>query len=200
MVKLRKNMTVEQFENGYFYASELRDFAKRLGIKAGSLRKNELEEHIKAFLSGSRVAADLPKIVPNRKNSGMRDRLDAEEYIVNYVSDKKTKEFLLKEIAKIDNKLINKSGQWYWLNDWRKDQIARNRKIRYKDLIKRLYQLMTTPGRLPRIPSTRFNNFITDFLEDPANKGKTRKQAMDAWEKLKLMRVPKTYQAYKDNI
>ncbi|MDC9580531.1 hypothetical protein PSI15_02915 [Xenorhabdus sp. PR6a] len=194
--KLYRNMSVEEFEKGYFYATELKAFAKELGIDVGTLRKNEVEDHIKARLSGS-DDTPLPKGVPNRKTSGSRDRLSPDSYIVNYVSDKATKTFLKEEISKRDPDLKDKSGQWYWLNDWRKEQIRNNRKITYRELIDRLYELMTTKGRLPRIPSTRFNNFITDFLVAPENEGATRQEAMDEWERLKKIPVQKNYQEYK---
>jgi len=189
-------MSVEEFDKGYFYATELKAFAKELGVDVGTLRKNEVEDHIKACLSESKDTP-LPKSVPNRKTGGSRDRLSPDSYVVNYVDDKATKTFLKEEISKRDADLKDKSGQWYWLNDWRKEQIRNNRKITYRKLIDRLYELMSTKGRLPRIPSTRFNNFITDFLGDPDNKEATRQKAMDEWERLKKMPVQKNYQEYK---
>jgi hypothetical protein len=194
--RLYNNMSVEEFEKGYFYAAELKAFAKKLGIDVGTLRKNEVESHIKTHLSSNRDAP-LPKSVSNRKTNGNRDRLLPDSYIVNYVSDKKTKAFLMQEVSKRDPDVKNKSGQWYWLNDWRKEQIRSNRKITYLALIDRLYELITNEGRLPRIPSTRFNNFITDFLADPENDGATRQEALGEWERLKKMPVQKNYQEYK---
>ena len=89
MSKLYRNMSVEEFEKGYFYATELKSFAKELGIDVGTLRKNEVEDHIKARLSGSKDTP-LPKSVSNRKTGGSRDRLSPDSYVVNYVSDKAT--------------------------------------------------------------------------------------------------------------
>jgi hypothetical protein len=59
-------MSLEDFNNHYFYAKELQAFAKTLGIKVGSLKKNELEAHIRAYLAGDQMAM-LPQSVPNRK-------------------------------------------------------------------------------------------------------------------------------------
>jgi len=40
-------MTATQFDNGYWYATELKDFAERIGIPSASkLRKDELETAI----------------------------------------------------------------------------------------------------------------------------------------------------------
>ncbi|MEG9883471.1 MAG: hypothetical protein V6Z86_02410 [Hyphomicrobiales bacterium] len=189
-------MSVVAFEKGYFYVAELKAFARELGIAVGSLRKNEVEAHIKARLSGE-AGVSLPKSVSNRKTTGDRDILSPDSRIINYVDDKATKAFLKREITKRNPALKDKSGQWYWLNDWRKEQIKRNRALTYRDLIDRLYALMTTKGKLARIPSTRFNNFMTDFLADPDNIGATRREAMAAWEKLKKLPVGKTYREYK---
>ncbi|MDF7671200.1 hypothetical protein PT276_08350 [Orbaceae bacterium ESL0721] len=196
MRKLHKNMSIEEFECGYFYATELKMFAKELNINIGSLRKNEIEEHIKAYLLGCNKI-ELPKNIENRQTKGERDKLLPDAYVVNYVSDKKTKMFLKTEITKIDSTIKDKSGQWYWLNDWRKQQIRDNQKITYKHLIDHLYNLMKTEGKLPRIPSTRFNNFITDYLADSDHTGATRQAAIDAWERLKTLPAEKNYQAYK---
>lgn len=197
MGRLNRNMSIEEFDNNYFYAIELKEFAKSLGINVGCLRKNELEEHIKAHLSG-KINPLLPKNVSNRKTSGSRDKLATDSLIVNYVSDKITKSFLKKEIQKIDPNIKDKSGQWYWLNDWRKEQVRKNKKVTYLDLINQLYKLMSTKERLPRIPSTRYNNFITDFLADSDYKDITRQEAIAHWEKLKELPIPKNYLEYKN--
>src|SRR5258705_3802466 len=49
--KLSKSMTEQQFENGYWYAVEIKAFADEIGIPSASrLRKDELEKLIKEFL------------------------------------------------------------------------------------------------------------------------------------------------------
>ncbi len=50
-------MTVAQFDNGYWYAAEIKQFAKAIGIPSASkLRKDELEKAIKLFLQTKKVA------------------------------------------------------------------------------------------------------------------------------------------------
>src|SRR5258708_24213638 len=49
--QLSRSMSLTEFDNGYWYAAELKEFAKEIGIAhAGSLRKDELELAIKLFL------------------------------------------------------------------------------------------------------------------------------------------------------
>src|SRR5687767_10612445 len=50
-------MTVTQFDHGYWYATELKYFAKGLGIPSASkLRKDELERAIRVFLRTGAIA------------------------------------------------------------------------------------------------------------------------------------------------
>ena len=49
-------MTLSQFENGYWYATQLKDFADAIGIpSANKLRKDELERAIRSFLVTSKA-------------------------------------------------------------------------------------------------------------------------------------------------
>ena len=54
--KLSTSMTSTQFDNGYWYATEIKNFAERIGIPfASKLRKDELERAIKVFLETGRI-------------------------------------------------------------------------------------------------------------------------------------------------
>ncbi len=194
MAKLRSSMSVEEFDDGYFYATELKAYARKLGIAVGRRRKLEIEALIRDFLRTGVVPAPDPE--PRRQSGEGRDRLAAGTVVRNYVDDRRTKGFLRGTVHARAPSLKDKSGQWYWLNDWRRGQLQAGRRITYADLGNRLLELMRTEGRLPRIAAARFNNFITDFRADPANKGKSRADAVGAWEHVKSVPGPKTYAAY----
>ena len=194
MVKLRASMSVEEFDDGYFYAADLKAFARQLGIAVGRRRKLELEALIRGFLRTGMVP--LAKPVPHRRSGEERDRLAAETIVRTYVDDRRTKAFLRDLVHACAPALKDKSGQWYWLNEWRRTQLQAGQRITYSDLGNRLLELMRSSGRLPRIPAARFNNFATDFKADPANKGKGRADAVAAWERIKSVPGPKTYEAY----
>ncbi len=54
--KLSTSMTQAQFDNGYWYATELKEFAKTVGIPSASrLRKDGLEKAIKVFLKAGKI-------------------------------------------------------------------------------------------------------------------------------------------------
>ncbi len=144
-------------------------------------------------------SGDLPIAIPNKRDRVGRDLLTLKSLVINYVSDRQTKNFLLEQVSGQYGILPDKSGQWYWLNHWRKAQIADNNQITYGDLIEHLASLKRQAGRLPQIPSARLNNFISDFIADPENEGKGKKQALEIWQDLKEKNLPKTYLAYKQN-
>ncbi len=195
MPRLYKTMTVEEFEAGYFYAKDLKAFARKLGITPACLRKFEIEEQIKAYLE----TGVLPE--KSRTSSAKpEDTLSAYSPVRNYNGNRKTKAFLLELVQRKDPGSKDKSGQWYWLNDWRRQQIEAGHSFNYGDLAEQLLKLRKTKGRLPQIPSARMNNFISDFLADPDNGGKNKADAQTAWQLVKTISGPKTYSAYKARI
>ena len=54
--KLSASMTLDQFDNGYWYATELKTFAETIGLpSARKLRKDELEKAIRLFLETGEI-------------------------------------------------------------------------------------------------------------------------------------------------
>ena len=191
-------MTAEQFNNGYWYALEIKAFADEIGIPAASkLRKDELEELIKHFLRTGKIRN------PTRKNlsrSGVRDverGLSLKLPVINYTNDRETKNFIVQEALKIAPKLKRKSGARYRLNRWREQQIDNGIKITYRDLVREYVRLNQVEGSFPQvqIPSGRYINFLSDFLA--GEKNPTRAQALKAWKQLKKAEIPKNYREWK---
>ena len=189
-------MTEEQFDNGYWYAVEIKAFADKLGIPlASKLRKDELEQLIKHFLRTGKLRSPARK---NVANSGVKDiekGLSLQLPVVIYTSNKETKAFIVNEALKIAPGLKRKSGARYRLNRWREEQLEKGRKITYEDLVRQYVKLNQMEGSFPQAPSGRYINFLSDFLA--AEKNSTRVQAMKAWRELKKLDIPKTYQAWK---
>ena len=194
--KLSRSMTEEQFDNGYWYALEVKAFADEIGIPLASrLRKDELEELIKHFLRTGEAKG------PSRKNfsrSGVRDierGLSLKLPVVNYTSNKETKDFIVKEAVKMAPDLKRKSGARYRLNRWREEQIDKGIKLTYEDLVTQYVKLNQLEGSFPQAPSGRYINFLSDFLA--AENSATREQAMNAWGQLKTLDIPKDYRSWK---
>jgi len=188
-------MTLAQFDNGYWYTTELMGFAKTIGVpSANKLRKDELEKAIKLFLESGEVKNPTKR---NLLNSGTKDverGLSLDLPVVLYTNDKATKDFLEKEARQLVPGWKRKSGVRYRLNRWREEQIISGVKLTYADLVKEYVRLNQTEEPFARIPHGRYINFVSDFLA--AEKGATREQAIEAWKKLKTLDVPKNYRSW----
>jgi hypothetical protein len=187
-------MTLRQFDNGYWYATELREFAVTLGIpSANKLRKDQLESSIKSLLFSQppKVATRVtPKPGPRDVDRGLSLDLP----IVHYTSNRETKAFIEREAAKIQPGFKRASGTRYLLNRWREEQIAAGRKIAYRDLVHQAIALNQRKRGPLRIEHGRYINFISDYLA--ANKGAPHEDAVRAWHAVKAMDAPKTYAAW----
>ena len=193
---LSRSMTSTQFDNGYWYATELKDFAERIGIPSASkLRKDELEKAIKVFLQTGKIESPTKRSL---STSGVRDAergLSLDLRVVVYTNDKETKDFLEREALRLVPGLKRKSGARYRLNRWREDQVAKGVKITYRDLVREYIRLSQIAGPFPHVPHGRYINFMSDFMA--AEQSATREQAIKAWTTLKALDVPKDYRSWK---
>ena len=193
--KLSASMTLTQFDNGYWYATELKKFAETIGFpSAGKLRKDELEKAIRLFLKTGEIKNPAKR---NLSMSGIKDiqrglRLDLP--VVVYTNDKETKDFLEREAQKLAPGLKRKSGVRYRLNRWREERLVKGVKLTYGDLVKEYVRLNQTREDFAQIPIRCYVNFMSDFFA--AQKGATRAQAMNAWRKLKTLDIPKDYRSW----
>jgi hypothetical protein len=191
--KLSKRMSLRAFETGYWYASDLIEFGKTLGLPAHRMRKNELESAIKAYLSTGR----LPKTIRSKPvKRGVRDLdkgLTPDLVIANYTSNRATKDFIVRTANCRSPGIREKSGVWYRLNRWREAQVAK-RPVTYGQLVDE-YIALNRLEHFARIPHGRYINFMADYLA--AENGASRNDAIAAWKQLKHMEVPKTYEAWR---
>jgi hypothetical protein len=190
-------MTVAQFDNGYWYAAELKSFAKSIGIPfTNRLRKDELEDRIKRFLKTGKVNVTEKRVSSSVKTKDVALGLSLDLAVTTYTNDKETKTFLETEAQRMVRGLKRKSGARYRLNRWREQQIIKGIKITYGDVVREYVRLNQIEGRFAQIPLDRYINFLSDFLG--AEKGSTRKQAIQAWKKLKTLDLPKNYGAWEE--
>jgi hypothetical protein len=192
---LAETMTEAEFEHGYWYATELREFAVSVGIpSARKLRKDELEKALKHFFRTGELRNFATRAL---SKSGVRDvdkglRLDLP--IVHYTSNRETKDFVAREAAKLEPGFTRASGTRYLLNRWREAQISRGRRITYGDLVKQAIRLNKTKRGPLRVAHARYINFISDFMA--ANRKASHAAAVRAWQEIKAMDAPKTYAAW----
>src|SRR5580765_6985627 len=165
-IKLAKGITEKEFDNGYWYADEIKAFAKQIGIANSSkLRKDELEQLIKHFLKTGQLRNSDRKNVVKTGRKDIDIGLTPSLPIINYTSNKQTKNFLITEAQKVVPDLTIKSGVWYRLNRWRDEQTTKGKKITYGDLVDQFIKLNQTEGKFEKMAVTRYVNFLSEFLE-----------------------------------
>ena len=192
--ELSPTMTLREFENGYWYAREAREFAVSIGIPdAPKLRKDELERAIIEFLRTGVAALPTTRALRRTGKKDVERGLSLELAIVHYNDTPVTKDFIIEQARLIAPGVRQKSGVWYRLNRWREDQITSGARPAYGDLV-RQYIALNRSVRFERFPIGRYNNFVADFLR--ANKGAPRADAIAAWEELKQLDAPKDYASW----
>ena len=188
---LSPTMTLRDFENGYWYLDELKNFAEGIGIPAATkLRKDELEKAIVVFLRTGNAALPTKRSL---RRTGLKDverGLHLKLRIENYTSNRETKNFIIEQAHLMAPDVRKKSGVWYRLNRWREEQITSGAYPTYGDLV-RQYIVLNRMQRFERIPIDCYINFVADFLA--ADKKATRAEVIAAWNELKKLDVPKNY-------
>lgn len=192
--KLSSKMTLREFENGYWYLDDLKDFASQIGIpEARRLRKDEIERAIIAFLRTGAVNQATKRALRKTGVKDLERGLSLNLRIEHYTSNRETKDFIVREAKKVAPEVREKSGGWYRLNRWREDQITNGNRPTYGDLV-RQYVALNRVERFERIPHGRYINFVAAFLA--AEKHSARSDAIAAWAELKTMEIPKDYASW----
>src|SRR5260370_14101528 len=103
-------MTVTQFDNGYWYATELKEFAKTILIpSANKLRKDELEKAIKFFLETGKIKTPTARSLSRPGAKDVQRGLSLHLPIAAYTNDQETKDFLERKAQKLAPDLTRKS-------------------------------------------------------------------------------------------
>lgn len=184
-------MTVRDFENGYWYLDQLKNFAERIGIPAAKkLRKDELEKAIVVFLRTGNAVLPTKRSLRKTGAKDVERGLNLKLPIENYTSNRETKDFIVAQARMMAPGVHEKSGVWYRLNRWREERITSGERPTYGDLVGQ-YIVLNQMQRFERIPYACYINFVADFLE--ADKRATRAEAIAAWKEIKKLDIPKDY-------
>jgi SAP domain-containing protein len=187
-------MTIREFENGYWYVDELKEFGWQIGIPgARQLRKDELERAIVEFLRTGKPRLPTKRALRKRGVKDLERGLTLNLRIEHYTSNRETKDFIIRQAKELAPDVREKSGVWYRLNRWREEQIVNGNRPTYGDLV-RQYIKLNRVVKFAKIPHPRYINFVAEFLAN--EKAATRADAIVAWTKLKTMDLPKTYAAW----
>jgi hypothetical protein len=187
-------MTLRDFENGYWYLEQLKDFARRIGIPAATkLRKDELEKAIVTFLRTGKAALPTKRSLRKIGVKDVERGLNLKLRIEHYTSNRETKHFIVEQAHLMAPGVREKSGVWYRLNRWREERITSGKRPTYGDLV-RQYIALNKMERFEKVPQVCYINFVAEFLA--ANMGAPRAEAIAAWTELKKLDAPKTYASW----
>ncbi|MFA9560301.1 DUF6434 domain-containing protein [Evansella sp. AB-rgal1] len=175
---LTKNISVENFQEFYWLKEELQAFCREIGISASG-SKIELSTRIETYLRTGEITKPIRKTKANTKRGPQLD-LSLETVITeNHRCSQDVRAFFKTVIPKFHFST--------YIQDYFKNNVGK----RYHNVVDAWYEeegRKKDPSYKKNIaPQFEYNTFIRDFFSDEKNKGKSRKQAIVAWNEIKKL-------------
>lgn len=183
---LTKDISVESFRDYYWLKEELQSFCRENGISASG-SKIEISDRIETFLLTGEIKKPIRKSRVN-KNIEPQTDLSLDTVITeNHRCSQDVRAFFKTVIPKfhfstyIQNYFKNNVGKTYRdvINAWHEEE-ERKKDPSYKKKI---------------APQFEYNQFIHDFFADPKNQGKSREEAIEAWNEIKKLPGSNKYES-----
>lgn len=168
---LTKYLHVNEFLNYYWLKEELQQFCRQHGLSASG-SKDDITNRIKIFLQTGEIVK--PQRIRASKSVIPDNELSLETVIVtSHKCSQNVRYFFKKQIPNfhfstfIQNFFKENIGKTYQdvINAWHEEQQRLKNPLYKKEIA----------------PQFEYNQFTRDFFADPANKGKTKKDAIHAW-------------------
>lgn len=184
---LTKDISVKSFQDFYWLKEELQSFCRDNGISASG-SKIEISDRIETFLLTGEIKKPIRKSRVN-KNIESQTNLSLDTVITeNHRCSQDVRAFFKTVIPKfhfstyIQNYIKNNVGKTYRdvVNAWYEEE-ERKKDPSYKKKI---------------APQFEYNQFIHDFFADPKNQGKSREEAIKAWNEIKKLPGSNKYESY----
>lgn len=175
---LTKDISLQSFKDFYWLKEELQSFCREHGLSASG-SKIEISNRIETFLCTGVIIKPERK---SNKNRNIQSQLDLSLSTViseNHRCSQNVRAFFKTVIPKfhfstyIQNYFKHNAGKTYGdvVDSWYKEE------ERKKD-----------PSSKNKIdPQFEYNQFIRDFYADPNNRGKSREEAIEAWNNIKKL-------------
>ncbi len=166
-MELSKKMTLDQFNNGYWYAKDLKKFARELGIQNSyKLRKDELEHVIKGYLKTGKISQINQKNITPKGPKDTQIGLSPNLRVKHFTNNKETWDFLDDQAKKIDPNFKRVDGTKYRLNRWRDKHLSDGNPITYKDLAQAYVKINNDKKPRNRIQGTYYMYFLDDYMKN----------------------------------
>ncbi len=175
---LTRDISVSSFKEFYWLKEELQSFCKENGISASG-SKIEISDRIETFLLTGEVKKPIRKSKVNNKSEPQVDLSLNTVISDNHRCSQNVRAFFKSVIPNfhfstyIQNYFKNNNGKTYRdvVDAWYKEE-ERKKDPSYKKKI---------------APQFEYNQFIRDFFADSNNQGKSREEAIEAWNHIKKL-------------
>ncbi|TFD94515.1 DUF6434 domain-containing protein [Jeotgalibacillus sp. R-1-5s-1] len=175
---LTKEISLISFKDFYWLKEELQSFCRENGISTSG-SKIEISDRIETFLLTGKIEQPIRKSKGNIKSEPQVELSLDTVILENHRCSQNVRAFFKTVIPHfhfstyIQNYLKNNIGKTYRdvVDAWYKEE-ERKKDPSYKKEI---------------APQFEYNQFIHDFFADPNNQGKSREEAIEAWNKIKKL-------------
>jgi len=182
---LSKELNVQEFSDFYWLKEEQQTFCRDNGISASG-SKIEIADRIKLFLQTGEIQKSSRR-TSSKTKSETHATLSLDTVItVNHRCSQQVRAFFKEAIhpkfhfsTYIQNYFKNNSGKTYRdvVQAWREEEQRQKDSSYQKEIA----------------PQFEYNQFTRDFFADPNNKGKSREEAIKAWNVIKKLPGSRTY-------
>lgn len=176
---LSKKISIQEFKDFYWLKEELQLFCREHGISASG-SKTEISDRIETYLMTGEIKTPL-RMRKARKKPIADIPLSLETIITeNHRCSQDVRAFFKTAIHP-------KFHFSTYIQDYFKNNVGRT----YRDVVEawlKEEERRKDPSYKKEIaPQFEYNQFIRDYFSDPQNKGKSREEAIEAWNHIKKM-------------
>jgi len=176
---LTKDISIQDFKDFYWLKEELQSFCREHGMSASG-SKIEITDRIETFLQTGEIKKALRK-PKDKTKSQTQGNLSLDTVITeNHRCSQDVRVFFKTVISP-------KFHFSTYIQNYIKNNVGKT----YRDVVAAWYEeeeRKKDPAYKKQIaPQFEYNQFTRDFFADPNNKGKGRKEAMEAWNNIKKL-------------
>lgn len=177
--KLTADISINDFEDFYWLKEELQLFCREHGIStAGS--KIEIAERISLFLQTGEIRKPRRNSKVHSKSKTKNELTPDTVITENHRCSQEVRAFFKEVIS-------SKFHFSTYIQNYIKDNVGKT----YHDVVEAWYEedkRKKDPSYEKQIaPQFEYNQFVRDYFLDPKNKGKSRSEAIKAWNEIKKL-------------
>ncbi|SER79713.1 DUF6434 domain-containing protein [Psychrobacillus sp. OK032] len=175
---LTKSISLQSFKDFYWLKEELQTFCRENGLSpSGS--KIEISNRIETFLRTGEIIKPVRKSNENRNTQSQLDLILSTVILENHRCSQNVRAFFKTVIPN------------FHFSTYIQNYFKQNAGKTYRDVVDAWYkeeERKKGPSYKKKIgPQFEYNQFIRDFFADPNNHGKSREEAIEAWNNIKKL-------------